>query len=83
MKTVSVFPADLGWAVRAEEIENPLIFRRGSQAEATAKRIALALAETGHTTEIKIQLRDGSIAARFVCPANDRPEPGASSSGER
>ena len=72
MQTVSVSPAANGWAVRSEAIENDLLFRHGSKAEEAAKRIALAMAEAGHTTELSILLRDGSTATRLVLPAKGR-----------
>ena len=70
-KTVSIHPAADGWAVRSDAIENDLIVKHGSKAEETAKRLALAKAEADQTTEIRIQLRNGSIAARFIGPANE------------
>lgn len=70
MKTVSVYPAAGGWAVKADALESELVFRQGAKAEQTARRIALAMAEAGQTAELIIHLRDGTTAARFICPAN-------------
>lgn len=81
MLSVTVSPADVGWAVRSDAIDNELVFTSGAKAEAAAKRLAEALAQGGEPVEIIIHLRDGGRAARFVCPpphgeaANDHPGP--------
>ncbi len=68
MQTVYVTPADAGWAVRSDAIDNTMIFRSGAKAEGAARRLAQALAILGDSVEISIQLRDGNVARRFVSP---------------
>lgn len=68
MEVVSVVPAESGWAVRSNAISNEMLFRHGSRAERAARRLAHALAARGEFVELRIYLRDGSLAGRFVCP---------------
>jgi len=75
MKTVSVLPAETGWIVRSDEIANELVFKAGGRAEATARRLAEALAAGGQPVEIRIHLKSGELAGRFLCPANDPISP--------
>lgn len=56
-----------GWSVEADDLENPLMFRAGSHAEAAAKSLAEGYALAGKPSEIRIFLRDGSLGGRFVC----------------
>jgi len=65
--TVSVIPVSGGWAVSARAIAAPMVFFSGAKAEAAARRLAETLAHRGETAEIRIFLRDGSMAGRFVC----------------
>ena len=67
MRTISVTPADAGWAVRSDAIDNALVFRSGARAEAAAKRLGEALASAGELVEIEVLLRGGQRAGRFVC----------------
>lgn len=75
MKTVSVTPADLGWAVRSDGIDNEMIFRSGARAEAAGRRVAQALAAAGFPVKLHVHARDGSLAGRFVCPPLSGAEP--------
>lgn len=69
MKTVSILPADTGWVVRTDDIEE-LTFKSGGRAEAAGRRLALAYAERGTPAEVRIYLRNGELGGRFICPAN-------------
>lgn len=64
---ISVMPADRGWMVRSEAFENDMVFLSGAKAEAAARRLGLKLADEGEAAEIRIFLRDGSLAGRFAC----------------
>ena len=67
--TISVVPADRGWAVQSDLLPASLDFVGGGQAEAAARRLAQTQAEAGRTTEVRIFLRDGALAGRFIHPA--------------
>lgn len=73
MQTISITPADGGWMVRCDGIDNPQVFRRGSSAEAAALRLAHGFAEVGEPARVKIHLRDGTLAKRLLIP----PRPAA------
>ena len=68
MQVVSVMPAESGWSVKSNAIANEMLFRNGGRAERAARRLAHALAARGEFVELRIHLRDGSLAGRFVCP---------------
>jgi hypothetical protein len=68
MQTISVVPADGGWAVRCEAIANPLMFTSGARAERAAGRLAQALAQRGEAVAIKVHMRNGEPAGRYICP---------------
>lgn len=64
---VSVIPVSGGWAVSARALAAPTVFFSGAKAEAAARRLGETIARRGETAEIRIYLRDGSLAGRFVC----------------
>lgn len=67
---ISVLPAEGGWRVLAGEVAaNEMMFLSGAKAESAARRLAEKFASGGEASEIHIRLRDGSLAARLVCPA--------------
>jgi hypothetical protein len=72
MQTISVMPANGGWQVCSDIIDNALMFRRGRTAERAAMRLAEARAATGELVRIEVHLPDGSVARRFICPSVDR-----------
>ena len=74
MRVISVTSADPGWTVRSEPFDNEMLFLSGAKAESAARRMALTIAEGGDTADIRIFLRDGSLAARFVCPPQGAPD---------
>jgi hypothetical protein len=69
--TILVLPHLHGWAVRSAAFENDMLFRSGAKAEAAARRLGRNLADHGQSCEIRVVLRDGTIAGRFVCVASD------------
>lgn len=68
MHEISVLPLGDGWKVRVRGVGNDLVFHSGRQAEATARRLAERLTRVGAHAELRIHLRDGSLAGRFVVP---------------
>jgi len=65
---ISVTPAPGGgWTVRHDGDIEPTLFFSGAKAEDAARRLAVAIADAGQAAEIRITLRDGSLAGRFIC----------------
>ena len=64
---ISVQAALGGWAVTSDATDNEMMFLSGAKAELAARRLGEKLAADGRTAEIRIFLRDGSQAARFIC----------------
>ena len=64
---ITVDPFGEGWAVRYPGVEYPSLFRSGARAEEAARRVANRIGRAGEWAEVRITLRDGSRAARFVC----------------
>jgi len=73
MQTISIVPAEGGWMVRCDGIDNTQVFRHGSSAEAAAIRLAQGFSEAGEAARVKIHLRDGTLAKRLLIP----PHPSA------
>lgn len=69
MKPIEIVPAEGGWMVRSEAIENELFFRSGASAESAAVRLAQGLAHAGKTAKVSIYVRDGTLAREFVVPS--------------
>ena len=61
---ITVSPAELGWVVRGETLENELQFLSGAKAETAARSLAARMALSGSAAEIQIFLRDGTLAQR-------------------
>lgn len=74
VREITVIPADGGWAVRSGGFANDMMFLSGAKAERAALRLADAMATHGEAAEIKILLRDGAVAGRFLLPAADKPK---------
>ena len=70
IRMISVTPVGDAWTVRSEPFDNEMMFFSGAKAESAARRMGRTIARGGYTAEIRIFLRDGSLAARFVCPAS-------------
>jgi hypothetical protein len=69
IRLISVAPIGEGWTVKSEPFDNEMMFFSGAKAESAAQRLGRTIAKGGETAEIRIFLRDGALAARFVCPA--------------
>ena len=74
MKAIEIVPAEGGWMVRSDAIENDLFFKSGASAESAAIRLAQGLADAGEHSDVQIYLRDGSLARRFTVPSIKRLE---------
>lgn len=62
MYIIEVSPLGSGWKVSSDIIENDLVFARGSDAEASARQLAIAANLAGKAADVRILLRDGSQA---------------------
>lgn len=67
MEVIAVEPVDGGWALRHASVDNAQLFTSGAKAEDAARRLGARLSDAGETAEIRIYLRDGSLAGRFLC----------------
>lgn len=67
VRLISVEPLGEGWAVRLDPCRDPILFQSGSSAEDAAKTLGQKLAQAGYPTEIRIFLRGGDLAGRFIC----------------
>ena len=66
---VSVVPAGEGWAIRSDVLDADLQFEQGGRAEAAARALADRYAQSGRSAEVRIFLRDRTLAGRFAHPA--------------
>jgi hypothetical protein len=69
MKIIEIVPAEGGWMMRSDAVENAAFFRSGASAESAAVRLAQGLADAGHAARVQIFIRDGSLARQFVVPS--------------
>lgn len=69
MRLIEVAPLLDGWLVRVDRVANDMVFRSGRLAEAAARRMAQRLSRAGVTSELRIRLRDDSLAASQIWPA--------------
>lgn len=68
MRRIAVTALVDGWKVTIDDIANDRIFRSGREAERAARKLAHRLAAAGEESEIRLHLRDGTLAARFISP---------------
>jgi hypothetical protein len=61
--SITIAPADDGWAIKSAPIHLDLTFASGRRAEAHGREVAQRMAEAGQAVELEIILRDGSVAA--------------------
>ncbi len=66
---ITVKPTPEGWRVECEPRGPHQSFQSGATAEAAARQLGEAIARGGQAAEIRIFLRDGSLAGRFACAA--------------
>lgn len=79
MRIIEVAPLDGGWRVSVDGVAGDMVFTRGGAAETAARKLAARLGRHGAASELRIRLRDGSMAGRFIWPA-EPPAPAAASS---
>jgi hypothetical protein len=72
MQVIEVAPLGPGWRVSLGTLAGDMVFARGGAAESAARRLAARLAHSGQASELRIRLRDGSLAERLVWPALPR-----------
>jgi hypothetical protein len=73
MELITVKPALGGWLVACEGRTHSQAFQSGATAEAAARQLGEAIARGGRPAEIRIFLRDGSLAGRFACAPSGSP----------
>ena len=71
LELITVTPTPGGWLVAREGTAHRQSFQSGATAEAAARQLGAAIARGGRAAEIQIFLRDGSLAGRFACAAQD------------
>jgi hypothetical protein len=69
LELITVRPKPGGWSVACEARGHTQMFQSGATAEAAARQLGAAIARGGQAAEIRIYLRDGSLAGRFACLA--------------
>lgn len=69
-RIIKVEPYGRDWKVRSDRLDEDMMFHSGAAAEAAARLLADATAKAGHSAEVQILLRDGSLAGRvsFASP---------------
>jgi len=67
IEVITVAPEQDGWTV-ARDGEPNQRFQSGATAEAIARQLGQAIARDGRPAEVRIFLRDGALAGRFLCP---------------
>jgi len=67
---IIVIPNEDGWIVRSASLGADIGFRSGAQAEAMGRRVAQQLAMDGEAAELRIFLRDGTLAGRSAYGAS-------------
>jgi hypothetical protein len=61
--SITIRPADGGWAVRSADLGQDLVFASGARAEAFGRELAARWARDGRVVELEIILRDETVAA--------------------
>ena len=79
MRRIAVTALPDGWKLTIDDIANDMVFRSGREAERAARRLADRLARAGVWCEIRLHLKDGSLAARLLSPGLRPEPPGAAS----
>ena len=66
LQKIVIRPLDAGWTVEMDQLDAPMVFKSGAQAERAARALAERLIEAGEDAELVIHLRDGTLAGRIV-----------------
>jgi hypothetical protein len=67
LRVIKVAPRGERWMVTLDDVRRGPLYTSGRAAEAAAKDLATRLADEGQECEIRIELRDRSLAARMRC----------------
>jgi hypothetical protein len=62
-RSITIRPAEDGWAVRSTDLGEKLVFASGGRAEVFGRALAARWASEGHLVELEIILRDETVAA--------------------
>lgn len=68
---ISIRAAQNGWTVEGDTFTHGMMFLSGKEAEAAARALAGRYAQSGRSTEVRVFLRDGTLAGRFLCAADE------------
>lgn len=72
MRRIEVTALADGWKLSVDDIANDMVFHSGREAERAARRLADRLARAGDWSEIRLHLRDGTLAGKFLSPGRQR-----------
>jgi acetylornithine/succinyldiaminopimelate/putrescine aminotransferase len=61
---IVIRPSGFGWFLESDAFANALTFRSGAEAERAAQRLAERYAGAGEDAEVRVYLRDSSLAGR-------------------
>ncbi len=75
--SICVAPVGDDWLVRASGVADDSVYTGGGKAETAARDLAVRVAREGRSAELKIYLRDGSLAGTFHYPSQAREPVGA------
>jgi hypothetical protein len=67
--TITIRPADSGWAIRSAALAADMHFLKGGQAEDAGRALAARLAAAGRDVVLEVFLRDGALGGRIAFPA--------------
>lgn len=68
---ITVAPVATGWTLKCTGVDHEIYFRGGADAEAAAHHLGTRLARAGSTVAVRIFLRDGALAGRYVHITHD------------
>jgi hypothetical protein len=75
MKTVRVLPLGGGWIIDHDGALEPLVFRRGGEAERSARRLARGMADSGDWAQVVVHdLRGVVVGSVVLGPDNGTPQ---------
>jgi len=58
---INVEPCGEGWAVKCDQVSEPVVFLAGGRAEQHARALAIALAQTGHDVRVFVKDRNHRV----------------------
>jgi hypothetical protein len=70
---IRLAPIGNDWIVQAPGLSEDIVFQGGAKAEAAARALADRTSRQGHNAELRIYLRDGSLAGTFIYPSRLPP----------